>query len=150
MMQVREKYNLFLSKNWNWTKIIMEELTCSTNLCNYKVGYYNRLENSYYWESWAFSMFSPKEWEKIGSISIINQMKNLSKNLLQNIKDYTEKEQLNLKWIQALEVLKIFEDKLSIINEELEDVLKTRELKSLSKIEQRSLDLKLKELCFIN
>ena len=66
----------------------------------------------------------------------------LNENLLENIKAYIKKEQLECKWRKTLEELKIFDDELKEIKEELDNMFKTQRLKDLDKIQQRSIDLK--------
>ena len=71
-------------------------------------------------------------------------MISLSENLLEIIKNYANEEKLVLKWSQTLEQLKVFDDELNEIKDQLKSTLKDGKLKDLDKIEQRSFDLKLK------
>ena len=71
-------------------------------------------------------------------------MINLSENLLETIKNYTKEEKLALKWSQTLEQLKVFDDELIEIEDQLKNTLKDGKLKDLDKIEQRSFTLKFK------
>ena len=71
-------------------------------------------------------------------------MISLSKNLLETIKNYAKDEKLVLKWSQTLEQLKVFDDELIEIKEQLKSTLKDGNLKDLDKIEQRSFALKFK------
>ena len=73
-------------------------------------------------------------------------MINLSENLLETIKNYTKEEKLALKWSQTLEQLKIFDDELVEIKDQLKDTLKDGKLNDLDKIEQRSFTLKFKQI----
>ena len=122
----------------------MVELTCSFNGCKNVVGYHNKTEDSYYWEYCAHAMFNPNEWTKIGNISVIRQMLRLSKNLLEKIRDYVNKEGLELKWRQPLEQLKAFDVKLEAINDEFENAINKNKIKDFSNIEEKSLNIKLK------
>ena len=71
-------------------------------------------------------------------------MISLSEDLLEIIKNYANEEKLALKWSQTLEQLKMFDDELNEIKDQLKSTLKDGKLKDLDKIEQRSFDLKLK------
>ena len=71
-------------------------------------------------------------------------MINLSENLLETIKSYAKEEKLVLKWSQTLEQLKVFDDELIEIKDQLKNTLKDEKLKDLDKIEQRSFTLKFK------
>ena len=73
-------------------------------------------------------------------------MINLSENLLETIKNYAKEEKLALKWSQTLEQLKVFDDELIEIKEQLKNTLKDGKLKDLDKIEQRSFTLKFKQI----
>ena len=73
-------------------------------------------------------------------------MINLSENLLETIKNYAKEEKLVLKWSQTLEQLKVFDDELIEIKDQLKNTLKDRKLKDIDKIEQRSFDLKFKQI----
>ena len=73
-------------------------------------------------------------------------MISLSENLLETIKKYANNEKLVLIWSQTLEQLKVFDDELIEIKEQLKSTLKDRKLKDLDKIEQRSFNLKFKIL----
>ena len=71
-------------------------------------------------------------------------MISLSENLLETIKNYANEEKLVLKWSQILEQLKVFDDELIEIKEQLKKTLKDGNLKDIDKIEQRSFALKFK------
>ena len=71
-------------------------------------------------------------------------MLGLSQNLLGKIVDYVKEEELELKWKETLEQIKILDEHLKGIRKELEDTLKAGKLKDLDKVEQRSFDLKFK------
>ena len=73
-------------------------------------------------------------------------MINLSENLLETIKNYAKDEKLLLKWSQTLEQLKMFDDELIEIKDQLKSILKDGKLKDIDKIEQRSFALKFKIL----
>ena len=73
-------------------------------------------------------------------------MISLSENLLETIKNYAKEEKLVLKWSQTLEQLKVFDDELIEIKEQLKSILKDGKLNDLDKIEQRSFNLKFKIL----
>ena len=73
-------------------------------------------------------------------------MISLSENLLETIKNYVNEEKLVLKWSQTLEQLKVFDDELIEIKDQLKNTLKDVKLKDLDKIEQRSFDLKFKQI----
>ena len=73
-------------------------------------------------------------------------MINLSKNLLETIKNYAKDEKLVLKWSQTLEQLKVFDDELIKIKDQLKNTLKDGKLNDLDEIEQRSFDLKFKQI----
>ena len=73
-------------------------------------------------------------------------MLGLSQDLLGKIVDYVKEEELELKWKETLEQIKILDEHLKEIKKELEDTLKAGKLKDLDKVEQRSFDLKLKYL----
>ena len=69
-------------------------------------------------------------------------MLGLSQDLLGKIVDYVKEEELELKWKETLEQIKILDEHLKGIRKELEDTLKAGKLKDLDKVEQRSFDLK--------
>ena len=71
-------------------------------------------------------------------------MLGLSKDLLGKIVDYVKEEELELKWKETLEQIKILDEHLKGIRKELEDTLKAGKLKDLDKVEQKSFDLKFK------
>ena len=73
-------------------------------------------------------------------------MISLSENLLETIKNYSKEEKLVLKWSQILEQLKVFDDELIEIKDQLKNTLKDGKLKDLDKIEQRSFTLKFKQI----
>ena len=73
-------------------------------------------------------------------------MINLSENLLETIKNYSKEEKLVLKWSQTLEQLKVFDDELIVIKDQLKNTLKDGKLKDLDKLEQRSFTFKFKIL----
>ena len=72
-------------------------------------------------------------------------MMRLSQNLLSKIKNYVISEQLEVKWKQSLEQMMELDSQLKEIKGELESTLRLGKLKDLDKIEQRSLELKLKK-----
>ena len=69
-------------------------------------------------------------------------MLGLSQDLLGKIVGYVKEEELELKWKETLEQIKILDEHLKGIKKELEDTLKAGKLKDLDKVEQRSFDLK--------
>ena len=71
-------------------------------------------------------------------------MISLSENLLETIKNYAKEEKLVLKWSQTLEQLKVFDDELIEIKDQLNNTLKDGKLKDIDKLEQRSFTLKFK------
>ena len=73
-------------------------------------------------------------------------MISLSENLLEAIKNYAKDEKLALKWSQTLEQLKVFDDELIEIKDQLKNTLKDGKLKDLDKIEQKSFTLKFKQI----
>ena len=73
-------------------------------------------------------------------------MISLSENLLETIKNYAKDEKLVLKWSQTLEQLKVFDDELIEIKDQIKNTLKDGKLKDLDKIEQRSFTLKVKQI----
>ena len=70
----------------------------------------------------------------------------MSENLLETIKNYANEEKLVLKWSQTLEQLKVLDDELIGIKDQLNNALKDGNLKDLDKIEQRSFTLKFKQI----
>ena len=66
----------------------------------------------------------------------------LNENLLKKIKTYTNEEQLESKWKQTLEQLKIFLNELKGIKDDFINALKTESFKDLEKIQLRTIDLK--------
>ena len=56
---------------------------------------------------------------------------------------YIMEEQLEFKWVQVLEQLKVFDAELGEIKHNIENTLKEKKLKDLDKIQQRSFDLRL-------
>ena len=71
-------------------------------------------------------------------------MLGLSQDLLGKIVGYVKEEELELKWKETLEQIKILDEHLKGIRKELEDTLKAGKLKDLDKVEQKSFDLKFK------
>ena len=69
-------------------------------------------------------------------------MLGLSQDLLSKIIRYSKEQQLEFKWKDSLEQLKVFSDQFKEIKEEFEGIIKARKLKNLDQIEQRSYDLK--------
>ena len=69
-------------------------------------------------------------------------MLGLSQDLLSRIIRYSNEQQLELKWKDSLEQLKVFSDQFKEIKDEFEGIIKTRKLKNLDQIEQRSYNLK--------
>ena len=120
----------------------MEKLVWGTELCKNKVDYYNKTEDSYYWENWAFCMFSRGEWERIGDQNVVNLMLDLWKHMLDSILNYTVEQQLESKWAYALDQLKVFVERRDGIEDELEDVITDGRFKDLADIQERVFDLK--------
>ena len=71
-------------------------------------------------------------------------MLGLSQDLLGKIVGYAKEEELELKWKETLEQIKILDEHLKGIRKELEDTFKAGKLKDLDKVEQKSFDLKFK------
>ena len=67
----------------------------------------------------------------------------LYQNLSDRIRDYAKEEQLELKWKNTLDQLKGFDEEIERIKVELESSLRDGTLKELSKLEEKSLNLKL-------
>ena len=67
----------------------------------------------------------------------------LYQNLSDRIKNYAKEEQLELKWKNTLDQLKGFDEEIERIKVELESSLREGKLKELSKLEEKSLNLKL-------
>ena len=88
-------------------------------------------------------MFNPKDLTKIGDVAVIRQMIKLSKNLLENVRDYAIKEQLTQKWKEALEKLPIFDVELRSIKDDYESALIAEKLKDFDAIQHRFINLKL-------
>ena len=88
-------------------------------------------------------MFGPKECVKLGSETVSKKILKLSKNIIQEIRDYINQEQLDVKWRNLLEELKMFEIGVANIEKEMENILKTRKYKDLLQIQQKSDDIKL-------
>ena len=70
----------------------------------------------------------------------------LYQNLSDRIRDYAKKEQLELKWKNTLDQLKDFDEEIERIKVELESSLRDGTLKELSKLEEKSLNLKINSL----
>ena len=73
-------------------------------------------------------------------------MISMSENLLETIKNYAKEEKLVLKWSQTLEQLKVLDEELIEIKDQLKSILKDGKLNDLDKIEQRSFTLKFKQI----
>ena len=67
-----------------------------------------------------------------------------SQNVIEDIKNYVKEEQLSHKWKHTLDQLESFDTELIKIKYKFEETLREGELKDLSIIEQRSIDLKFK------
>ena len=76
----------------------MGELVCNTIDWNERVECYHILEDNYYWEDWAYTMFDSNEVVKIGSTKIITRMLNLSKDIIQEVRTYAKDQKLELTW----------------------------------------------------
>ena len=108
-----------------------------------KVECYHILEDNYYWEDWAYTMFDAKEIVKIGSTKITTRMLNLSKDIIQEVRTYAKNHGLELTWTHMLEQLKVLDDQITGVEKELEDTHKSGNLKNLNQVLQRSFDVKL-------
>ena len=73
----------------------------------------------------------------------------LYQNLSDRIRDYAKEEQLGLKWKYTLDQLKGFDEEIERIRVELESSLRGGTLKELSKLEEKSLNLKLNLLLYL-
>ena len=79
---------------------------------------------------------------KDGSISEIQYLLTLCKNLWEEVEEYVSKEQLALKWRHELEAHKVFKAEIDCIEDELKETLDTKQLSILAKIETKISDLK--------
>ena len=122
----------------------MGELICSTKSCDNKIEYKLIGKNHYYCQGCAYSYFKVSEFEKIGSAEIVKLMIELSKNLLDKVEDYANKENLTTNWREELDQHKIFYEELDNIRIELDEALKTISQNISHSLQQKSTDLKSK------
>ena len=120
----------------------MKKILCGTKRCLNKVKYHHILEDWYYCKSCALTLFKKDECTKIASISEIQYLLTLCKNLWEKIEEYVSKEQLDLKWRHELEAHKVFKAEIDSIEDELKDTLDTKWLSNLANIERKISDLK--------
>ena len=120
----------------------MEKIFCGTNRCQNKVKYHHDLEDWYYCKSCALILFKKDECTKIGSVSEIQYLLTLCKNLWEKIEEYVSKEQLALKWRHELEAHKVLKAEINSISDELKETLDTKQLSNLANIEKNITDLK--------
>ena len=120
----------------------MEKISCGTNMCPNKIKYHHDLEEWYYCKSCALTLFKKDECTKIGSISEIQYLLTLCKNLWEEVDEYVSKEQLALKWRHELEAHKVFKTEIDSIEDELKEALDTKRLSKLSNIEIKISNLK--------
>ena len=120
----------------------MDRYEWGTKGCPNKIKYYNELEECYYCKNWTICMFKEGEWAKIGSLNTIKQLLTLSKSVVDELYEYVVDEHLETKWKLALKQHKEFLCELVIINQELNEALKTGKFKDLAKIQQRAFCLK--------
>ena len=120
----------------------MKKILCGTKRCLNKVKYHHVLEDWYYCKGCALTLFKKDECIKIGSISEIQYLLTLCKNLWEKIEEYVSKEQLDLKWRHELEAHKVFKAEIDSIEDELKDTLDTKWLSNLANIERKISDLK--------
>ena len=91
---------------------LMKELTWSEDWWTNRFEYYHAQEDAYYCEKCAYSMFDEREFERVGSDSVIKQMIKLCKSMLDRVKEYAKEQRFELKWRHALEQHKLFYDEL--------------------------------------
>ena len=120
----------------------MEKISCGTNKCPNKIKYHHDLEEWYYCKSCALTLFKKDECTKIGSISEIQYLLTLCKNLWEEVEEYVSKEQLALKWKHELEAHKEFKAEIDSIEDELKETLDTKRLSNLTNLEIKISDLK--------
>ena len=120
----------------------MERISCGTSRCPNKVKYHHELEEWYYCKCCALTLFKKDECTKIGSISEIQYLLTLCKNLWEEVEEYVSKEQLALKWRHELEAHKVFKAEIDSIEDELKEALDTKRLSNLANIVRKILDLK--------
>ena len=146
----RWDYNAIIIDEFKYlfTKL-MGELVCNTMDWKERVECYHILEDNYYWEDWAYTMFDAKEIVKIGSTKIIERMLNLSKDIIQEVRTYAKNHKLELTWTHMLEQLKVLDDQITGVEKELEDIHKSGNMKNLNQVQQRSFDVKLTIIKFI-
>ena len=121
-----------------------EQVLWGSKNCKNKVEYHNSLEDSYYWTRWAHILFDNGEWTKIEDESTVQQIITLWRDLLNKIEKYITEEQLVFKWKLELEQLKMLNVELESTKKELDDIIKTGNLKNLCKSYERSYQLKSK------
>ena len=119
----------------------MEDLTCNNKKWNLKPEYHHLKEDWYYWEKCAYSLFKENEFEKVGSIPIIQQMVGLCKNILENVMRYVKEERLEVRWKKELDHHKMLYDELESIRRDLLNVIKTKQLKDLVTIGDKLIDI---------
>ena len=120
----------------------MEKISCGTNSCPNKVKYHHDLEEWYYCKGCALTLFKKDECTKIGSISEIQYLLTLCKNLWEEVEGYVSKGQLALKWRHELEAHKVFKAEIDSIEDELKETLYTKRLSNLANIVTKISDLK--------
>ena len=120
----------------------MEKILCGTKRCPNKVKYHHDLEEWYYCKNCALTLFKKDECTKIESISEIQYLLTLCKNLWEEVEEYVSKEQLALKWKHELEAHKVFKAEIESIADELKETLDNKILFNLAKIERKISDLK--------
>ena len=112
--------------------------------CQNNVNYYNEIEVCYYCKHWAIHWFKEGDWLKIGNLDTIKQLFSLWKCMLDELKEYIVDVHLEIKWSLILGQQRVLSDELDRTNNELNNILKDNKLKDLSKIQQRTSDLKSK------
>ena len=106
------------------------------------VMYYHPIENAYYCMNCNTYMYKSGEWERVGSIDESKQLLRLCKSLLEKLREYVKKEKLELRWSIYWDEEKVVQEKLKIIESELNEVLKDGRLKDIAKIEKNTFSLK--------
>ena len=120
----------------------MEKISCGTNRCQNKVKYHHDLEEWYYCKSCTLTLFKKDECTKIGSISEIQYLLTLCKNLWEEVEGYVSKKQLALKWRHELKAHKVFKSEIDSIEVELKETLDSKRLSNLANIDRKISDLK--------
>ena len=106
------------------------------------ITYYHPIENVYYCMNCNTYMYKTGEWERVGSIDESKQLLRLCKSLLEKLREYVKKEKLELKWNIYWDEEKVVQEKLNMIDSELNEVLKDGRLKDIAKIEKKAFSLK--------